>query len=67
VVFVGIIFDIITFRRFLFGFRLPGEAQKIDRVMKNFAAHYYSSHKNEGIFKDEGINMFYSFFLYFTL
>ena len=27
-------------RRFLDGFRLPGESQKIDRLMEKFAAHY---------------------------
>ena len=27
-------------RRFLDGFRLPGEAQKIDRLMEKFAARY---------------------------
>ena len=27
-------------RRFLEGFRLPGEAQKIDRLMEKFAARY---------------------------
>ena len=27
-------------RHFLSGFRLPGEAQKIDRIMETFAARY---------------------------
>lgn len=27
-------------RRFLEGFRLPGEAQKIDRLMEKFASRY---------------------------
>ncbi len=27
-------------RKFLSGFRLPGEAQKIDRLMEKFAARY---------------------------
>lgn len=27
-------------RRFLQGFRLPGEAQKIDRLMEKYAARY---------------------------
>lgn len=27
-------------RRFLFSFRLPGESQKIDRMMQEFANHY---------------------------
>lgn len=27
-------------RKFLEGFRLPGEAQKIDRLMEKFAARY---------------------------
>lgn len=29
-----------SLRRFLAGFRLPGEAQKIDRLMEKFAARY---------------------------
>jgi len=37
-------FDGIAFvpalRKFLEGFRLPGEAQKIDRLMEKFAARY---------------------------
>ena len=28
-------------RRFLSGFRLPGEAQKIDRLMEKFASRYF--------------------------
>ena len=28
-------------RRFLEGFRLPGEAQKIDRLMEKFASRYF--------------------------
>jgi len=29
-----------SLRKFLEGFRLPGEAQKIDRLMEKFAARY---------------------------
>lgn len=29
-------------RRFLEGFRLPGESQKIDRLMEKFASRYFS-------------------------
>ena len=29
------------FRRYLFTFILPGEAQKIDRIMEAFAQRYY--------------------------
>ncbi|KAL3867743.1 hypothetical protein ACJMK2_040601 [Sinanodonta woodiana] len=37
-------------RRFLEGFRLPGEAQKIDRLMEKFAARYTECNVNSGIF-----------------
>lgn len=30
-------------RVFLTGFRLPGEAQKIDRIMEKFAERYFTS------------------------
>jgi len=35
-------------RQFLWSFRLPGEAQQIDRVMSAFADHYWN--QNKGIF-----------------
>jgi brefeldin A-inhibited guanine nucleotide-exchange protein len=34
-------------RYFLSGFRLPGEAQKIDRIMEKFAEKYYLQHQDE--------------------
>ncbi|XP_060073397.1 brefeldin A-inhibited guanine nucleotide-exchange protein 1-like [Ylistrum balloti] len=37
-------------RRFLEGFRLPGEAQKIDRLMEKFASRYYECNSNTEIF-----------------
>jgi brefeldin A-inhibited guanine nucleotide-exchange protein len=37
--FTGMVFDD-AIRLFLSGFRLPGEAQKIDRIMEKFAEHY---------------------------
>lgn len=37
--FSGMKFDI-AIREFLKGFRLPGEAQKIDRIMEKFAERY---------------------------
>ena len=37
--FAGIDF-VPSLRKFLEGFRLPGEAQKIDRLMEKFAARY---------------------------
>ena len=37
-------------RRFLDVFRLPGEAQKIDRLMEAFAKKYYAGHR-EGFFR----------------
>lgn len=51
--FSGMKFDI-AIREFLKGFRLPGEAQKIDRIMEKFAERYvpfcciylYEEHKS---------------------
>ncbi|XP_076440296.1 brefeldin A-inhibited guanine nucleotide-exchange protein 1-like isoform X2 [Babylonia areolata] len=37
-------------RRFLDGFRLPGESQKIDRLMEKFAAHYCECNPNTELF-----------------
>lgn len=37
--FMGLKFDA-AIREFLRGFRLPGEAQKIDRIMEKFAERY---------------------------
>ncbi|KAL1128928.1 hypothetical protein AAG570_013462 [Ranatra chinensis] len=37
-------------RQFLQGFRLPGEAQKIDRLMEKFASRYCECNPNNGIF-----------------
>ncbi|KAL4236729.1 Brefeldin A-inhibited guanine nucleotide-exchange protein 1 [Mactra antiquata] len=37
-------------RRFLEGFRLPGEAQKIDRLMEKFASRYCECNTNSEIF-----------------
>lgn len=34
-------------RMFLSGFRLPGEAQKIDRIMEKFAEKYFLQHKED--------------------
>jgi Sec7-like guanine-nucleotide exchange factor len=39
-------------RNFLLLFRLPGEAQKIDRIMENFASHFFT--QNPGIFDHPG-------------
>lgn len=39
-------------RTFLQSFRLPGEAQKIDRYMLKFAERYIAS--NPGVFADAG-------------
>jgi cytohesin len=39
-------------RHFLWSFRLPGEAQKIDRMMEAFAQHYCAV--NEGVFNSTG-------------
>ncbi|XP_024084043.1 brefeldin A-inhibited guanine nucleotide-exchange protein 1 isoform X3 [Cimex lectularius] len=37
-------------RQFLQGFRLPGEAQKIDRLMEKFASRYCECNPNNGLF-----------------
>ncbi|XP_065921136.1 brefeldin A-inhibited guanine nucleotide-exchange protein 1 isoform X3 [Magallana gigas] len=37
-------------RRFLEGFRLPGEAQKIDRLMEKFASRYCVCNSNTNLF-----------------
>ncbi|CAB0036093.1 unnamed protein product [Trichogramma brassicae] len=37
-------------RYFLEGFRLPGEAQKIDRLMEKFASRYCACNPNNGLF-----------------
>eukprot|EP00271_Cylindrocystis_brebissonii_P020908 TRINITY_DN720_c0_g1_i1.p1 TRINITY_DN720_c0_g1~~TRINITY_DN720_c0_g1_i1.p1 ORF type:complete len:1456 (+),score=376.66 TRINITY_DN720_c0_g1_i1:496-4368(+) len=46
--FAGLKFDQ-AIREFLKGFRLPGEAQKIDRIMEKFAARFCGD--NPGLFK----------------
>ncbi|XP_026389644.1 brefeldin A-inhibited guanine nucleotide-exchange protein 5-like [Papaver somniferum] len=47
--FSGMKFDS-AIREFLRGFRLPGEAQKIDRIMEKFAERYCADHP--GLFKN---------------
>ncbi|XP_038699983.1 brefeldin A-inhibited guanine nucleotide-exchange protein 5-like isoform X2 [Tripterygium wilfordii] len=47
--FSGMKFDM-AIREFLKGFRLPGEAQKIDRIMEKFAERYCAD--NPGLFKN---------------
>ncbi|XP_028759990.1 brefeldin A-inhibited guanine nucleotide-exchange protein 5 [Neltuma alba] len=47
--FSGMKFDS-AIREFLKGFRLPGEAQKIDRIMEKFAERYCAD--NPGLFKN---------------
>ncbi|KAG0481490.1 hypothetical protein HPP92_012348 [Vanilla planifolia] len=47
--FSGLKFDA-AIREFLKGFRLPGEAQKIDRIMEKFAERYCAD--NQGLFKN---------------
>jgi brefeldin A-inhibited guanine nucleotide-exchange protein len=43
--FTGMAFDL-AIRYFLSGFRLPGEAQKIDRLMEKFAERYYIQNRD---------------------
>lgn len=45
-------------RQFLWSFRLPGEAQKIDRMMEAFAARYCLC--NPGVFRSTGDKLFMS-------
>jgi len=42
----------LAFRQFLWSFRLPGEAQKIDRMMECFAQRYCEL--NPGVFTSTG-------------
>ncbi|XP_075679751.1 ADP ribosylation factor guanine nucleotide exchange factor Sec71 [Dermatophagoides pteronyssinus] len=43
--------DIVSaLRFFLEGFRLPGEAQKIDRFMEKFASRYFETNRNHNLF-----------------
>ncbi|CAB3402792.1 unnamed protein product [Caenorhabditis bovis] len=39
-------FIVDALRSFLWSFRLPGEAQKIDRIIEKFAIHYVSQNEN---------------------
>eukprot|EP01025_Chloroclados_australasicus_P037318 TRINITY_DN3805_c0_g1_i5.p1 TRINITY_DN3805_c0_g1~~TRINITY_DN3805_c0_g1_i5.p1 ORF type:complete len:1288 (-),score=132.71 TRINITY_DN3805_c0_g1_i5:189-4052(-) len=39
-------------RKFLSGFRLPGEGQKIDRLMEKFAERYYNCNLQDQIFRN---------------
>ncbi|CAG7719826.1 unnamed protein product [Allacma fusca] len=41
---------VMALRLFLEGFRLPGEAQKIDRLMEKFASRYCECNPNNGVF-----------------
>lgn len=50
--FTGTTFDA-AIRNFLSGFRLPGEAQKIDRLMEKFAERYYTC--NPGSFRSADV------------
>ena len=43
--FNGMLFDL-AIRHFLAGFRLPGESQKIDRLMEKFAERYYLQNRD---------------------
>lgn len=42
------------FRQFLAGFRLPGESQKIDRIMEKFAERYIKTNPDTGRFASAG-------------
>lgn len=38
-------------RLFLESFRLPGEAQKIDRIINAFGRHYFTENQSQNIFR----------------
>lgn len=41
-------------RKYLYTFRLPGEAQKIDRMMESFAQRYFEQNPEAGVFQTSG-------------
>lgn len=51
--FTNLEFDI-ALRRFLYKFRLPGEAQKIDRIMERFAQQYFKNNSEMAVFHSSG-------------
>lgn len=42
-------------RKFLRTFRLPGESQKIDRLMEKFSSHYFAQNPNHNIFNSADV------------
>lgn len=40
-------------RTFLESFKIPGEAQIIQRVLERFSHHFFEAHKHEGVFASE--------------
>jgi hypothetical protein len=56
--FAGIGLDM-ALRSFILNFRLPGEAQQIDRILENFAAHFSAT--NPGIFSSPDTGYVLSF------
>lgn len=40
-------------RTFLESFKIPGEAQIIQRVLERFSHHFFEAHKDEGVFASE--------------
>lgn len=52
--FAGLEFDI-ALRRFLQAFRLPGEAQIIDRIMEAFSKHFYEQNSNTVFANEDAI------------
>ena len=63
VTFDTMIYDFFN-RTFLWSFRLPGEAQKIDRMMECFASRYCEL--NPGVFVSTGLFFSVSYFICFT-
>jgi len=50
--FANMDFDL-ALRRFLYCLKLPGEAQKIDRLMRQFASQYFKANRAQNNFKNE--------------
>ena len=50
----GIFFLKFFYRQVLFLFRIPGEAQKIDRIIEKFSHSYYSQNSTDTVFHTLG-------------
>ena len=48
-------------------FRLPGESQRIDRMMESFANYYHENNPGSIFENTEGLFFFFYFFYFFIL